>query len=169
MSHSVLVEEDGKESDTSDAREDGRGGADEPDSVGPEGGGRLPDDVVFGLLSNERRRLVLRYLYEYQDPTTLSDLAEHIASTEKDKSVSALSSSERKRVYVGLQQFHLPKLDDANVIDYSKSRGRVHLRPGADQLLRYLPDINIETDQNDGGLLDVLPTLLLSVVTRLRG
>lgn len=169
MVHSVLVEEDEWESDTSDARAGEKGPADDTDSSGPERVERLPKDVVFGLLSNERRRLVLRYLVEDQNPTTLSDLAEHIASTQKDKPVTALSSSERKRVYVGLYQCHLPKLDDANVLDYDQGRGRVQLRPEADQLLCYLPETSIETEQNDSLLRGIIPPSLLALGTRLRG
>ncbi|MFB6358651.1 MAG: hypothetical protein ABEJ96_06540, partial [Thiohalorhabdaceae bacterium] len=52
----------------------------------------------------------------------LGDLAEHIASIENDKPEVALSSTERKRVYVALYQCHLPKMDDIGVIDFDEDR-----------------------------------------------
>lgn len=98
----------------------------------------LPLDIVFGLLSTERRRRVLHYLRDETESTTLGTLAEHIAALENDKPERALTSTERKRVYVALYQCHLPKLDDANVIDFEQSRGTVERGVNADQLDRYL-------------------------------
>ena len=83
-------------------------------------------DDRFDLLSNHRRRRVLTNLME-NDTAVVGELAEHIASTENGKSVAALSSQERKRVYIALYQSHLPKMADAGVIDYDKNRGTVSL------------------------------------------
>ena len=94
-------------------------------------------DVIFDILKNQRRRHVLRYLRE-NESTTLSDLAEHVAALENDKDVRSLTSSERKRVYVGLYQCHLPRMNDAGVIDFDSDRGRIELRDTADQLDEYL-------------------------------
>ncbi len=98
----------------------------------------VPLDVVFGILKNERRRLVLQYMAETDDQTSLSDLAEHIASIENDKAAHELDSQERKRVYVGLYQCHLPRMHDSGAIDFDKNRGTV--KPGAniDQFYEYL-------------------------------
>lgn len=94
-------------------------------------------DVVFDILKNQRRRHVLRYLRE-NETTTLSDLAEHVAALENEKDVRSLTSSERKRVYVGLYQCHLPRMSDAGVIDFDSDRGRIELRETAEQLDEYL-------------------------------
>ena len=99
----------------------------------------LPVDRVFELLKNQRRREVLRYLEAADDETvSLSDLAEHIAAIENDTTVQAISSSERKRVYVGLYQCHLPKMDDMNVVAFDQNRGTISLGPNADQLEEFL-------------------------------
>ncbi len=113
---------------------DANGGTHKP----AEGPNTLPKDVIFGLLSAHRRRRVLEYLAEYGDQTTLSDLADHIAALENDTEARLLSSQERKRVYVALYQCHLPKMDDADVIDFDQSRGTVERRPTANQLYFYL-------------------------------
>ncbi|PSP94168.1 hypothetical protein BRC91_06855 [Halobacteriales archaeon QS_4_62_28] len=110
--------------------------ADEPEA--------LPIDRVFELLKNQRRREVLRYLETSdEEVVSLSDLAEHIAAIENDTTVRAISSSERKRVYVGLYQCHLPKMDDMNVVAFDQNRGTIELGPNAEQLEEFL-DINDE-------------------------
>lgn len=97
-------------------------------------------DVIFEVLRNKRRRQALAYLKENEGEATLSELAEHIAALENDKTVQALNSSERKRVYVGLYQCHLPKMDDASVIDFNRDRGTVLLSSNADILDDYIDD-----------------------------
>jgi hypothetical protein len=95
-------------------------------------------DVMFEVLKNERRRFVLRHFDENEGPVALGDLAEHVAARENDKPVRELSSGERKRVYVGLYQCHLPKMDDAGIVDFNRNRGRIELGPNADLLDEYL-------------------------------
>lgn len=95
--------------------------------------------TTFELLKNRRRRETIAYLLEHDGSSTLSDLAEHIAALENGIEVVELSSDQRKRVYIGLYQCHLPKLDKAGVIDFDKNRGTVVLKPSvADQLVPYL-------------------------------
>lgn len=99
---------------------------------------RLSLDVVFELLHVSRRRDVLRYLEENNGTAALDELAEFIAAKENGIEEWELSSSQRKRVYIGLYQCHLPKMDDAGVIDYDQPRGTVELEPVAAQLYPYL-------------------------------
>jgi hypothetical protein len=99
---------------------------------------RLSKDVIFGLLSNRRRRGILKYLATNGPETTLNALAEDIAAGENDTEIELLTSQQRKRVYVALYQVHLPKMDDADVIDFESTRGTVEIRPNAAQLYRYL-------------------------------
>jgi hypothetical protein len=96
----------------------------------------LPLDTVFSLLSNHRRRLVLRHLHS-EGETSLGDLAEVIAARENGKPRAEVTATERKRTYVGLYQCHLPKLEDAAVVEADRSRD-VRLGPNATQLLAVL-------------------------------
>jgi hypothetical protein len=100
----------------------------------------LPKDIIFGLLSAKRRRDVLSFLDANGGESTLSDVAEHIAALENGIEPHELTSQQRKRVYIGLYQCHLPKMDDADVIDFNKARGDIELRPNADELFRYLDE-----------------------------
>jgi DNA-binding transcriptional ArsR family regulator len=132
---------------------DGRpSGAHEPDPTGREGPdtepepGRLSKDTVFELVQNQRRRDALSYLERRDGEATLGEMAEHIAAKENGVAVESLSSSQRKRVYIGLYQCHLPKLADAGVVDFDKDRGDVRLRPAAAQLDAYLGDDAADAD-----------------------
>ena len=107
-----------------------------------ENGADLELGEVFEQLQNERRRQVIQLLKEQEDGvTTLDVLAEHIAAAENDIEIAQLSSSQRKRVYIGLYQCHLPKMDDFGVIEYDKNRGRVELQDTS-QLDQYLEGPN---------------------------
>jgi len=97
---------------------------------------------VFEILKNKRRRRVIEFLNEQEDEkTTLSVLAEHIAAEENDVEVSQITSSQRKRVYIGLYQCHLPKMDKYGIIDYQQNRGTIELRD-VSQIDRYLEEPN---------------------------
>ncbi|WP_255196252.1 DUF7344 domain-containing protein [Halorarius litoreus] len=117
----------------------------------PERGG--PDELpisldnVFGILSNERRRHVLWFLAEQDGPVSLRELSEYVAAIENDKPVAQLSSQERKRVYVGLYQGHLPKMDDLSFIEYNKDRGIIELGPHAVHTAPYLQPTDTTGDQ----------------------
>ncbi|WP_205596879.1 DUF7344 domain-containing protein [Halostella salina] len=95
-------------------------------------------DVMFEILKNERRRFVLQYFEDREGPVALGDLAEHVAARENDKPERELTSGERKRVYVGLYQCHLPKMNDAGIVDFNRDRGRIELGENADLLTEYL-------------------------------
>jgi hypothetical protein len=100
----------------------------------------LTKDDVFEVLYNRRRREVLSYMREHDGTTSVSDLAEYIAAKENDTTVQQLSSYDRKRVYVGLYQNHLPMMDDVGVVEYDKNRGTVEFRDCATELEPYLDD-----------------------------
>jgi DNA-binding transcriptional ArsR family regulator len=105
-------------------------------------------DLIFGILKNGRRRRVLKYLREIEGEVTLSDLAEHIAAIENDTTPKQLTSSERKRVYVGLYQCHLPKMDDAGVIEYNQARGLIRSTEQSEHFETYL-DRSAEDEGQD--------------------
>ena len=116
---------------------------DRGESTGDERTEQLSLDVIFDILRNRRRRLVMEAIEAEDGETTLSDLAERIGGIENDKRPSALDAQERKRVYVGLYQCHLPRMDDADAIEFDKDRGTVERGPMADAYLSYL-----ETDED---------------------
>lgn len=102
-------------------------------------------DIVFDVLKNVRRRRLLRYLKDQSGEVTLSDVAEHLAAIENDTTPERLDSQQRKRVYVGLYQSHLPRLDSMGVLTFDRERGLIERTPAASQLDKYLYDDTADT------------------------
>jgi len=98
----------------------------------------LSRDDAFELLSNERRRHVLHHLKQQDEAVELGTLAEHVSAWENGTAVDEISATERKRVYTSLQQFHLPKMEDQNVVAFDRREGTVHLSERAGDLEVYL-------------------------------
>lgn len=103
--------------------------------------------VVFDILRNERRRLVLEHLEEQDGDVTLGELAEQLAAIENDKPPAQITSQERKRLYVGLYQCHLPRMDDANAIDFDRDRGVVKRSEQTELFIDHLPKTGTETQE----------------------
>ena len=102
-------------------------------------------DTIFEVLKNRRRRLVLRYLKTTSESASIGELAEHIAAIENDIKQAELGSQQRKRVYISLYQSHLPKMDDAGVIQFDQNRGTISLTETADSFYEYLDEMPDQT------------------------
>lgn len=101
--------------------------------------------VVFDILRNERRRRVLKYLDEQGGNTTLGDVSERLAAIENDKPKSQITSQERKRLYVGLYQCHLPRMNDAGAIDFNSDRGIIE---ATEHMPSFLEPLSDDDDQS---------------------
>lgn len=99
---------------------------------------QLSQDVVFDLLSSPRRRFVLYYLNQIDEEVTIGELADEVAAWENEVDVEDLSSQQRKRVYVSLYQTHVPKMDDAGIVEYDSDSGVVSLSDQAVDISAYL-------------------------------
>ena len=99
-----------------------------------------PQSDVFSILKNSRRRHVLRFLLNEQRRVSLAELAVHIAAHENDVPTGAVTSAQRKRVYVSLYQSHLPKLDEVGAVDYNDARKYAHLDEHLDAFRPYLQE-----------------------------
>jgi len=95
------------------------GSGPEPDT----GEGSPSRDEMYKMLANQRRRYTIHYLKEQGGSVPLGLLAEQVGAWEKDSHPDELSSAERKTVYTALQQRHLPKMDDAGIVDFDKRAG----------------------------------------------
>lgn len=104
------------------------------DSPAPD---QLPTDLVFDVLSNSRRRLVLERLRANDGEATLSGLAGHVAAVENETPEVELTSKERKRVYISLYQNHIPRMADVDVVATDED-GSVTLDSNAADVLEFL-------------------------------
>ncbi|MFB6178849.1 MAG: hypothetical protein ABEI77_03885 [Halorientalis sp.] len=80
---------------------------------------------LFEILSNVRRRYVIRYLLQHDEPVDLRSLSEQVATWETGKPTPEVTAAERHRVYNALQQVHLPKMASAGVIEIERD----HINP----------------------------------------
>jgi hypothetical protein len=157
MSGTTLTGTDGLETGGAEPNEQqGTDAATEPEIQ------QLSLDVIFELLRVSRRREVLWYLQDNEGTARLDELAEYIAAKENDIEIHELTSSQRKRVYIGLYQCHLPKMDDSDVIDYDQARGTIELRQTAQQLYPYLALDPLDPPSGDSGTLQRMLSKLRS-------
>jgi DNA-binding transcriptional ArsR family regulator len=98
----------------------------------------LSKGEIFDVLQNERRRYTLQYLRENSGPVALGDLASHVAAMEYDCDSTDVSSAQRKRVYTTLQQTHLPRLDEAGIVEYDSDDNLISTTPQTQELTVYL-------------------------------
>ncbi len=98
----------------------------------------ISTDEVFALLSNERRRNVLRHLSTNGGEVRLRELATSIAAEENDVDPVEVTYAQRKRLYTSLYQSHLPRMERSGVIEYDRNSGAVTLSPAADTFDAYL-------------------------------
>ncbi len=107
----------------------------------------LSQDVIFDVLSSSRRRYVLYYLSQHEEPVELPALAEEVAAWETESTVEELSSQERKRVYVSLYQTHIPKLEEVGLVDYDQDSGQVSLTDQSTQIQGFLREPTSERNR----------------------
>jgi len=81
---------------------------------------------IHDVLRNDRRRMVLEQLGAADTPVSTRELSERIAAREAGSDPPPRDV--RRSVYISLQQTHLPKLDDLDVVDYDDTTREV--RPG---------------------------------------
>jgi DNA-binding transcriptional ArsR family regulator len=80
----------------------------------------VSEDELFDVLANQRRRFALHLLKREGDETvTIGEMAEQIAAWENGIDMAEITGNERKRVYTALQQSHLPKMDNAGVVEFN--------------------------------------------------
>lgn len=96
-------------------------------------------DEIFDVLSNARRRCIVHYLKKHGDRRVeLCEIVDYVAAWEADTSIDKLDSDRRKSVYSAVRQTHLPKLEDAGLIDYDHMRGGVELTDELQEVQLYL-------------------------------
>jgi hypothetical protein len=130
----------------------------------------LPETDIHDILRNDRRRNVIKCLQDRGRGVALRDLAEHIAEIETNESPPP--SNIRDSVYVSLHQTHLPKLDDAGIVDYDSDRKTISLRRPARQVDLYMEvvtpyGVTWATYYRALGTLSLLSVVLASIDTPL--
>lgn len=84
-------------------------------------------DSLFVALADQRRRSVCRYIARTGEPVvTLDELAASVSPKEQPVPASpAAEAGADENVRVSLHHVHLPKLDDAAIVEYARERKAV--------------------------------------------
>ena len=91
-------------------------------------------DLIFDLLSNRHRRYTLYYLHDQPDGVATFEevldgvvtLQEHLAESGSTASADAETTTEtdckqrQRRIQMELQHTHLPKLEDAGILEHDQ-------------------------------------------------
>ena len=125
-------------------------------------------EVAFDILSNRRRRMVVRILEE-ASPTESIDvdyLSRQITAWEEGTSIDGIDYADRKSVYTSLQQLHLPAMDEAGVVDFDERAGTITATEETEGYTVYLEVVNEEDVPWHGyylGLAAISGALLLPI------
>lgn len=122
----------------------------------------LSKDQMFDVLRNSRRRAVISCLRARGGELSVKEISRCVAATEYDVPDSELSSEQYKRVYTGLYQCHLGRMEELGVIDFDTETNSVRLCEVASQLEPYLDD---ETGRNTAHIKFGAAIAVASVVT----
>lgn len=82
-------------------------------------------DTVLHLLANDRRRHALSCLLDADDWMAVTDVAREIAERERDEPTADVSTEEIERVAASLHHVHLPKMAEADVVNFHRKRDAV--------------------------------------------
>lgn len=100
----------------------------------------LSKDEAFDVLRNSRRRSVISCLRAHGQAMSVKEVTRCVASEEYDVPVEELTAKQTKRVYTGLYQCHLERMDEIGVIDFDKDDNTVSLSEAAADLEPYYND-----------------------------
>lgn len=95
--------------------------------------GRSGDDetVLAVVLSNTRRRYIVRILREADAPLALADLARELLGREQEGPESAIDHEHVRRCQIRLYHTHVPCLADAGLVTFDSDRRTVTLTESA--------------------------------------
>lgn len=98
------------------------------DGIAPPTNEETVCDTLLDALSYSRRRHLLSHLGGSSAPVSLANLADEIAARERDVPLADVPSEEVKRVYASLYHSHVPRLEDADLVEYDRERDAVSFR-----------------------------------------
>ncbi|WP_433630261.1 DUF7344 domain-containing protein [Halomicrococcus sp. NG-SE-24] len=91
----------------------------------------LSVDRILSAVANEHRRAILYSLTSASDRTLEYDaLVDRVADRMGDENAEEGSDEHRQRVRIALHHSHLPKLAEAQIIDYEAEAGHVQFDGG---------------------------------------
>lgn len=84
-------------------------------------------DLVFDLLSKERRRYALYYLEQQDGPVSVEEVTEQVAEWETNGATVSIPEEKFGQIEVGLLHNDLPKASEAKYIEYNPEEEMVEV------------------------------------------
>lgn len=106
-------------------------------------------DQLFAVLSDARRRFVLRTLQLADREMSVSELTSEVVSWEADMTDSGTTDDVRDTVEISLVHTHLPKMAQAGVVSYDPAAGTVALTDRRHELDHHLSAVAAPTTGDD--------------------
>ena len=101
-------------------------------------------DQLFMVLSHPHRRFTLQYLHTVDTPLSVDELSAELAAWEDQRTDGTESRAERATIKVSLMHNHVPKMVDAEVVDYDATWQTMTLADGADEVHPHLQALTTE-------------------------
>ncbi|SIR81489.1 hypothetical protein SAMN05421858_3901 [Haladaptatus litoreus] len=112
-----------------------------------------PDELsittTLNLLTEQRRRLIIDTLQQNEPPLAVADLAKEVTIRENDTSMPEVDDDEVLRTYMSLYHNHIPRLVDAEVVEYEQERDVVGLSKHSEQVADVLSAISDSELRNE--------------------
>jgi DNA-binding transcriptional ArsR family regulator len=100
-------------------------------------------DDLYDALSNSRRRAVLHYLKQRDEESAvdISELSRVLVAWEQNVTREQVAYDDRHSVHTSLRQFHLPKMEESNLVEINPQGTAVELTTLADGLDIYVEPV----------------------------
>lgn len=92
----------------------------------------LVHNAVFEALAHQRRRYIVNCLGD--EPLALADVAMEVAARETDTPLADQPTDVAQHVYISLYHHHVPKLEDAGIVQYDRDKKVVALADHKERL-----------------------------------
>lgn len=79
-------------------------------------------DMILGCLADERRRTLIECLSDESMPLELELLVQRVAEREEGGPIDTVASTTIQDIATVLSHAHLPKLDDADILEVDNER-----------------------------------------------
>jgi hypothetical protein len=91
----------------------------------------ISPNTILSAVANEHRRAILNALDNASERTLEYDvLVDRVGDRVRDEDANLESAEHRQRVRIALHHTHLPKLEEARIIDYEAETGHIRFVGG---------------------------------------
>ena len=103
-------------------------------------------DSTMEIYSHRHRRYVIECLDTYDDPLTMADLADEVAIRDHGTPLQNIPEDATNEIHIALYHWHIPKLIDAQLVDYDRQRDLVRQSDHVDDAKAHRAKIAVDGD-----------------------